>query len=126
MNDRFGNKRFYEILENLAELYSNKNKMYASKVDTEGNFNRCSNLCQKLLKDEIKNKQLAYLLVLMSKQIDAVYDIVGECKENTIEHLEDKLKDVAIYSIIAIILSENNKHNNNHKVSLEESLGIKP
>jgi hypothetical protein len=106
LNKEYGNKRFYEILDNLAELYNNKNKQYASKVDTEGNFHRCTILCQKLLKGEIKNKSLAYLLILMSKQIDAVYDIVGEGKENTVEHLEDKLKDVAVYSIIAMILIE--------------------
>jgi len=105
----YGSPKFYKILENLAKLHSEKNKQYASKSNPLGNFIRCSKLCDKLLNPKIENKPLAYLLILMSKQIDSVFDIIGENKENTIESLQDKLSDIAVYSILGIILSEEDK-----------------
>jgi hypothetical protein len=45
----------------------------------------------------------------MSKQVDGVMEIVGESKKNTIEELNDKLKDIAVYAILAIILNKEGK-----------------
>ena len=67
---------------------------------------RSSKLAEKLYNPRIKNKPLAQALSLMAKQIDAVYDIVGEGKENLVESLDDKLRDIAVYSILCIILIE--------------------
>jgi len=99
-----GHPMFYKILDELKELHDKKNQQYASEKDPLSNFKRASALGEKLFNPNIKNKPLAYLLALVSKQIDCVYDIVGEGKENTIEELEDKLKDIATYAILAIIL----------------------
>lgn len=99
-----GHPDFYKILEELKELHNRKNAQYASSENPLGNFQRASALVSKLLNPKIKKKELAYLLILMSKQVDAVYDMVGEGKEDTIEELDDKLRDIAIYSIIAMIL----------------------
>ena len=128
-----GHPRFYEILNELAKLHDKKNAQYATTDNPLGNFYRVANLQSKLFKGSIKNKPLATALAFMSKQIDGVYEIVGEAKENTPDTLKDKLMDIAVYSVICMILIEeyeNNKHNSNHKEekvepsTLEESLGL--
>ena len=101
-----GHPRFYKILEELAELHSRKNKQYATQSNPLANFKRTADLASKLIKSEIKNKPLVMALMYMAKQVDGVYEIVGESKTNTPDSLKDKLMDIAIYSIIAIILSE--------------------
>lgn len=101
---------FYEILEELKDLHSRKNSQYATNKNPLANFERCSKLCEKLLNPSIKNKTLAYLLILMSKQVDGVYEMVGEGKTNTVEEVEDKLKDIAIYSLIGIILERTHEN----------------
>jgi len=101
-----GHHRFYEILNGLAELHDKKNRQYATTDNPLGNFYRVAELQSKLFKDSIKNKPLATALAFMSKQIDGVYEIVGEGKENTVDSLKDKLMDIAVYSIICMILIE--------------------
>lgn len=103
------NNEFIKILKELEEMYSKKNTQYATDSDPYGNFNRCSQLVSKLLNPKIKNKRLAYLLILMSKQVDGVYEMLGECKEDTVEEIEDKLKDIAIYSIIGMIFAKDKR-----------------
>jgi hypothetical protein len=101
-----GNPKFYRILDEMKELYNKKNQQYATHNDTEGNFKRTAILANKLLKDSIKNRPLAMDLLFMAKQIDGVYEIVGEGKEGTVDSLKDKLMDIAVYSIISMILIE--------------------
>jgi hypothetical protein len=45
----------------------------------------------------------------MSKQVDGIYEIVGEGKKNTCDSLDDKLRDVAVYTIIAMIIIREEK-----------------
>ena len=104
-----GHPDFYKILDELKELHNKKNYQYANQTNPLGNFSRVSQLCSKLLKDTI-NKPLAIALINMAKQVDAVYDIVGEGKTDTIEAIEDKLKDIAVYAIISIILCKEKKN----------------
>ncbi len=111
-----GDKRFYEILENLAKLHSEKNRQYATKENPLGNFYRTAELCSKLFKYSIKNKPLAMALSYMAKQVDGVYEIVGESKENTVDSLKDKLQDVAIYSILSMILIDDYEERENEKL----------
>src|SRR6266705_3567642 len=87
---RGGHPQFYEILEELKNLYSAKHYQYATDADTMINFRLCGKLMHKLFKPGI-NPTIAAALTLMSKQIVGVYEIVGEGKTNTIESLQDKL-----------------------------------
>lgn len=104
----YGDPRFYDILKKLADLHSKKNFQYASQGNPLGNFERVGRLAGKLFKEHVP-KPLGVGMMFMAKQIDAVYDIVGEGKVGTLEALEDKFQDIACYSIICmILLSENN------------------
>ena len=100
-----GHPRFYEILEELKVLHDRKNYQYSCDSDPLSNFKSAGKMVEKLFKPGI-NVPLATALVYMSKQIDGVINLVGESKTDTIEALEDKLMDIAVYAILCIILSE--------------------
>lgn len=99
----YGHPMFYRIVEELKDLHSEKNRQYATKGNPLGNFERTGKMISKFLHKGV-NPALASCLSLMSKQVDGIYEIVGESKANTIDSLEDKLKDVAVYSILAMII----------------------
>jgi len=99
----YGHPGFYKIILEELELHSNKNKQYATQDDPLANFKRTGRLIKKLLKPNI-NPALASAMILMSKQVDAVYEMVGEGKKDTVEELEDKFKDISIYANLCIIL----------------------
>ena len=65
-----GHPEFYAILEKMKELHNRKNAQYASSDNPLGNFDRASKLVEKLLNPKIKNKALAYAMILASKQMD--------------------------------------------------------
>ena len=100
----FGHPEFYRILNELADLHSRKNYQYSTSKDPLSNFKSVGKMAEKLFKPGI-NVPLATALVYLSKQYDGVINIVGEGKKNTVEDLEDKLKDISIYAILAIILN---------------------
>ena len=99
----YGHPMFYKIVDELKDLHSEKNRQYATKGNPLVNFERTGKMISKFLHPGV-NPTLASCLSLMSKQVDGIYEIVGESKANTIDSLEDKLKDVAVYSIIAMII----------------------
>ena len=107
-----GHPMFYQLLNEEQNLHDLKNRTYASKEEPLGNFERGGRLISKFLKDGI-NPTLAYCLVLMAKQIDGVYDMVGESKESQgfqlAESLHDKLRDISVYSKIAMIILAESK-----------------
>lgn len=98
-----GHALFYKIIDELKTLHSEKNSVYASAEEPLANFERTGQLISKFLKPGI-NPKLASCLSLMSKQIDGIYEMVGAGKTGKFESLEDKLKDTAVYSIIAMII----------------------
>lgn len=98
-----GHPDFYKILDEMKSLYSAKHYQYATDKDPMANFRLCGDLIHKMLKPGIR-PTIAAALCLMSKQIVGVYEIVGEGKTNTIESLQDKLRDIGIYSVILQIL----------------------
>ena len=104
MKKQYGHPDFYKILEELATLHSSKNYQYSTDKDPLSNFKSAGRMVEKLFKPNI-NVPLATALIYMSKQYDGVINIVGEGKENTVEALEDKLKDIAVYAILCIILN---------------------
>lgn len=116
-----GHPLFHSIRVENAKLYAEKHRQYATDADPMSNFRRCGTLIDKLLKPGV-DRTLAAALTLMSKQVVGVYEIVGEQKENTIESLEDKLRDIEIYATICQVLLRENLtkevgvEGNNYKV----------
>jgi hypothetical protein len=109
-----GHPRFYEIVDELKKLHSEKNHQYATEGNPLGNFERTGRMISKFLHEGV-NPTLASCLSLMSKQVDGIYEIVGEAKENTCESLTDKLRDTAVYAIIAMIILEESKEKVTHE-----------
>lgn len=104
----YGHPQFKQIVEELKDLHSEKNRQYATPDKPLANFYRTGRIIAKMVKPGIP-VELASCLSFMSKQIDGVYEIVGEGKENTIESLDDKLRDIAVYSVLAMILVREQK-----------------
>jgi hypothetical protein len=114
---RYGHPMFHTLIEEIRELHEKKNKQYATSDDPLGNFRRTGKIIAKMLKPGL-DPTLASCLAFMSKQVDGVYEIFGEAKTDTIDSLEDKLLDIAVYSIIAMIMVRESRKQN--EVSVEE------
>lgn len=100
---RAGHPKFYEYAAEEVNLHDAKNREYATTDNPLGNFHRSGRLIAKLLKPGV-SPALASCLIFMAKQVDGVYEIVGEGKTDTVEGLDDKLKDISVYCKIARIL----------------------
>jgi hypothetical protein len=105
---KYGHPLFYKLVNEIADLHERKNYQYASQADPLGNFRRTGQIISKMLKPGL-DPALASCLSFMSKQVDGVYDIFSEGKTGTIDSLEDKLQDIAVYSIIGLILSRESR-----------------
>jgi len=109
----YGHPLFYKLTEQDIEVHNKKNYQYASEKDPLGNFKRVGRLCHKILNNPNVPDDLKVSMVFMAKQIDAVYDIIGEGKTNTVEAVEDKFRDISVYAKINnIIYQEHYKENN--------------
>jgi len=104
----FGHPMFYEILEDLKKLHSEKNRQYATIENPLGNFSRVGSMTKELLRDGVP-EDLAACLILAAKQIDGSIQITAHNKKNTPDSLEEKLRDVAVYFIIAMIINRENQ-----------------
>jgi hypothetical protein len=101
--NKCGHPLFYQIVEEITALHDAKNRQYATQDDPLGNFRRTGQIIRKMLKPGL-NPTLASCLAFMSKQVDGVYEIFGEDKRDTVDSLDDKLLDIAVYAIIGLIL----------------------
>lgn len=99
-----GHPDFYKMTQEEIELHNAKNYQYASSDDPLGNFKRVGILCHKVLNNPDVPDYLKVGMVFMAKQIDAVYDMIGEGKTDTIEQIDDKFRDVSVYSKINNIM----------------------
>ena len=105
-----GHPRFYEILEQMALLHSRKNSDYATEEEPLANFKRVAEMCKKykFLTEGYESVKVA--LIYSMKQIDAAYKLLGLGQKGEVEGFKDRMMDVAVYSILAMILyGEENK-----------------
>jgi hypothetical protein len=92
--DRHGDPRFYGLLEELAELHSNKNHDYAISGDPFSNFRKSEAFGIPAWKG---------VLTRMSDKWSRIEQL-SSGKEPKNESLRDSLIDNAVYSLIAILL----------------------
>lgn len=95
---KFGHPRFYELLGEMAKIHSRKNRDYGKKEDPLSNFKMCK---------ELGISPFVGCLVRMG---DKYSRIAGFSRKGFMEVKEESIKDTlidnAVYSLIAIILWE--------------------
>ena len=106
-----GHPRFYEILADLAKLHSDKNHDYAAGGNPLGNFMRRADLYSKYLGLDLSDP-VVVALVDSQKQLDAALWFLSNKHEARVEGLAGRLKDVAVYAVLAMILEEEKRKAN--------------
>lgn len=103
-----GHPRFYEILKDLALLHERKNTDYAAGgvQGPLGNFERCATIMS-LYPGMEWGTRIGVALAYMLKQLDAALMLLSQ-KRNSVtgEGVPERLKDVATYSVIGMVISE--------------------
>ena len=102
--ERHGHPDFYKILDSLADLHSEKNHDYAAGGDPLGNFDRRADLYARYPGLKLSNPTVVALVDAM-KQLDAALWFLSNGHEAKVEGIEGRLRDVAVYSVLAIILN---------------------
>ncbi len=97
--ERHGDPRFYALLDEIAALHSNKNHDYAVVGDPYSNFRKCEAFGIPAWKG---------VLTRMSDKWSRIEQLVGG-KTPKNESLRDSLIDNAVYSLIAVLLIEEEK-----------------
>ncbi len=96
-----GHPRFYELLEEIADLHSRKNTDYATDEEPLSNLRACEKINIPAWKGVVVRLQDKWdrITKLCNKKEPAVKD----------ESLKDTFMDNAVYSLLAIILIEEEK-----------------
>lgn len=96
----FGHPEFYEKIDELKKLHSDKNHDYCGDGDPLGNFHRVASL--------LGFHPAKVALIYMMKQVDAVADSMIDGRELKVEGLKGRLQDIAVYATLMQILLEEN------------------
>lgn len=96
MAERHGDPRFYQLLDEIAELHSRKNHDYAKTEEPLSNFHRSRALGVEPWRG---------VLVRMSDKWSRIEQLSsGKTAKN--ESLRDSLIDLAVYALIDVLLLE--------------------
>ena len=102
---RHGHPRFYEIQEELAKLHSDKNYDYAAGGDPLGNFERRAAIYAMYPGLDLSDPAVVALLDA-TKQMEAVLWMYSNGHKAKVEGKRSRMKDVAVLSVIDMILEE--------------------
>jgi hypothetical protein len=100
-----GHPKFYDILDDLAGLHDKKNFDYASGGNPLGNFYRVSNFFSMYPGLKLSDPVVISAVYAM-KQLDAALWLKSNGHAAKIEGVIERLKDVAVYSILEMIMEE--------------------
>lgn len=103
-----GHPRFHEIVEAMSDLHDRKNTDYASGMAEGplGNFERVSKLMQMYPKMDWASP-FGVAMCFMFKQLDAGLTLKSQNKGSlTGEPVSARLTDIAVYTVLGIILDE--------------------
>jgi len=92
------NPKFHQLLKEIGELSDRKNQDYATSSDPFSNFRECERFGVPAWKG---------VLVRMSDKWSRICNLVGKEAKN--EPLEDSLMDLAVYSLICLLLYKDGK-----------------
>lgn len=104
-DERHGHPRFYELLQELANLHSRKNFDYAAGGNPLGNFERRAKLYSMYPGLDLSDPTVVALVDAM-KQLDAALWMKSNGHTGKVEGIIDRLRDVAVYSIIEMVIEE--------------------
>lgn len=100
-----GHPDFYKILFELMDLHNRKNHDYASDEQPLDNFNRVGHLTDIYdIWNWKTSSAFKVAVIYMLKQFDAFMNLLKQDKEGVVEGVTDRLKDVAVYSVLEMIL----------------------
>jgi hypothetical protein len=108
-----GHPEFHRIIRSMQELHAAKNADYADgmKEGPLGNFNRTSSI-QRLYPGMDWSSPFGVAMSYMLKQLDAAFVLKSARKESvTGEPVKSRLFDIAVYSVLGIILDEEERLN---------------
>ena len=106
MTNKAGHPQFYDLSKMECDLHAAKSHDYARGGDPMGNFNRVSTILG-LYPDFPWQSPAGFAFLLMWKQIDAVMWAMSKGGEQRAETITDKLRDMAVYAkLIMILLDE--------------------
>lgn len=94
---RAGHKRFYELLDTIADLHERKNNNYASDNDPLSNLRLC---------ESFGVPATMGTMVRMSDKWSRLTELMKGKQDLVGESMTDTLMDLAIYSLLEIILIE--------------------
>jgi hypothetical protein len=96
VTDRRGHPKFYELIAEICELHARKNSDYARDDDPLSNFRQC---------EQFGIPAWQGALVRMGDKWSRICELAkGKTPQN--ESLRDSLIDLAVYSLIDIVLLE--------------------
>lgn len=100
---QYGHPRFYEILKDMAELHSRKNHDYAGTSDPLKNLRAC---------ERLELEPFMGVMVRLQDKWSRLEEFVKSGKLMVKgEGVKDTLMDNAVYSILAVILYEEQERN---------------
>ena len=100
-----GHPDFNDIVLGIVKLHSDKNYDYARGGDPLGNFKRSADILGKYWHVFATPEGPAVLAILYAmKQIDNVLWSLSQGGENVCEGLDGKLKDIAVYALLTLIM----------------------
>ena len=111
----FGHPRFYEILEQMKELHSRKNHDYAGTSDPLKNLRAC---------ERLELKPFMGVLVRLQDKWSRLEEFVksGQLMVKN-ESVIDTLMDNAVYSVLAIILYEEQQKEEDYNAAIDHEMG---
>ena len=96
-----GHPRFYELLEEIAELHARKNSDYATNEEPLSNLKRCERIGIPAWKG---------IIVRLEDKWDRIEKLAVKGEPSVVEEtIIDTLKDSAVYALLCIVLLEESK-----------------
>ena len=95
-----GSPRFYELLDEIADLHDRKSNNYSTDSDPLSNLKMC---------EQFGVPAYLGVMVRLSDKWSRLTQLAGGKPDLVGESIIDTLKDMAIYSLLAIILWEKNE-----------------
>lgn len=97
MHDLLGHPRFYKLLIEMAELHSRKNANYAKTNDPLSNLR---------VAEQFGLPAHLGVLIRMSDKFSRLQELSKGKQDEVGENIKDTLLDMAVYSILCIVLLE--------------------